>query len=444
MAGEFLENPLVSAIGNAMMASDPNGPVGSVAQQLSTPAPPPKAEVPKPAVTLNKTESTRDSMDVRQRYPQAKAPAQQRGSSLGMGANLPGVMSPEVLMHPETQRLLAQYGVSPEQATAAANNASPNMFITNPAAYEKHPVLSTMIERGLEGLAFTNGGRTVGESISNVARGMLDAQAARSEKYNNQLMMPFAQASQVAQLQNNAQEQALKAAQIRFDNSHADYYDQLPDLKAALTKVQSDRENDLKVAHNRESNFHLQQLLSKTPLDEEGQKEFSDMVAKAGGDPLSVDSGELASLISKSAQRKLDADRENKIKVASVGANARVTAAGAVKPVDHSYDDAKTDARMAYDEMKDFTDRTSKAEASHTAIVTEDGIKLIPGSTRYNTYVAEKRKALADAYKAAKDRRDKIASPGAGMTIPPKNNSKSNKAAPPDGSTYDPVTGTYN
>ena len=141
--------------------------------------------------------------------------ASTRGFSPGAVPNMPGIMSPDVLMHPAVQQLLGQYGVTPEQLQGTVQSASPDLFITNPAAHANHPVLSGMVERALEGLAFTHGSRTVGEGLSNVAQGMLEAQQARAEKYNNQLMMPFAQASQVAQLQNIQTHQQFEDASAR-------------------------------------------------------------------------------------------------------------------------------------------------------------------------------------------------------------------------------------
>jgi hypothetical protein len=192
--GNFLDNPLVGAIAGAMSSAYPEGPVSAVTQQLVNPPVGPKSEVPKPAVAPNRVESTRESMQVRERYPQAKPIAGTRGLGPGVGGigmNLPGVMSPETLMHPETQALLSQYGVSPEQATEAAQTANPNLFIQNPQAFQKHPVLAGLVERGLEGAAFTQGSRTWGEGISNVAQGLLNAQGARADKYKQSVNDAF-------------------------------------------------------------------------------------------------------------------------------------------------------------------------------------------------------------------------------------------------------------
>ena len=260
----FLDNPLVGAIGQAMVKANPNGAIASIASalpkdfapemQATAPPAPLKSEVSKPPVADNRVESTRESMAVRQHYPtaQAKGPAAPKGMPVGM--NMPGVMSPEVLQHPAVQQLLSQYGVSPEQANDAAQSASPNLFITNPAAYQKHPVLAGMIERGLEGAAFTKGSHTIGEGISNIAQGVLDSNAARAEKYNNQLMMPFAQAQQVAGLKSISDEQAFKVAQAKHYQDLEDHYQDMDKTNAAykeaLAGIGRDRES---IARERES-----------------------------------------------------------------------------------------------------------------------------------------------------------------------------------------------
>lgn len=328
MAGEFLSNPFVSAVGSAL-GLDPLFNGSSDSSQVATPPQPLKSQVAKPPVADNRVESTRDSMAVRQHYPSAQAT---RGLGPGKGAavpgmGLPGVMSPDVLMHPAVQQLLNQYGVSPQQLQETVQGASPNLFITNPAAYQKHPVLAGMLERGLEGAAFTKGSRTIGEGISNVAQGMLDANGARAEKYNNQLMMPIAQAAQISGIKTAADDQRFKEAQAMRDDALSKHYADMDDWHQAATQIQQGHLNLLSQIERMKENIGLVNQAQKTPLNADEQKTLNDAIQEAHGDQYAVDPSVYRDVFSRAAQRMSDSKLKNARDVAAIAGNSRVTAA---------------------------------------------------------------------------------------------------------------------
>jgi hypothetical protein len=351
----FLTNPLVGAIASAASNAAPNGAVAAITSQLAAP----KITPMRSPVQPQRTEEIRDSAAVRAgaRF-NTRAPGNTRGTTPGVGGvgmNLPGVMSPDVLMHPEVQKLLSMYGVSPEDATNAAQTASPNLFVTNPGAYAKHPVLSGLLERGLEGAAFTHGSNTWGEGISNVAQGLLNAQGARADKYNNQLMMPFAQATQVAQLKGINLQQEYEQAQTAKAESMSNYYDQLPEIKSRLADLANDRLQDQETQRRSRANFQAISALHDVSLNPEEQARFNQTYADAGGDPSRIDPGVLLDIHSSALQRKIaqqDAAKMSRTKVAATGridttaaANARAQRAGKLTAMKDAADAAEKDVQ---------------------------------------------------------------------------------------------------
>jgi hypothetical protein len=392
----MLNNPLVGAIGAAMIGADPSGPVASIASNL----PPsmsmgadsaPKPEVAKPPVPLGKTASTRESMDVRQHYPQAKAPsaASTRGLSPGLasGMNLPGVMDPQTLMHPAVQQLLGQYGITPEQLQQTVKNASPDMFVTDPTAHQNHPVLSGLLERGLEGAAFTQGSHTWGEGISNVAQGMLEANGARANKYNNQLMMPFAQASQVAQLKGTNLQQQYEEAQARRDDALVKHYGDMDATREELNSIKKELADNQKRQLNLHQNIGLMQMLQKTPLNAAEQASYEKMVDASGGDAYEVPSEQLQSLINTAAQRKIDEEHQNKLNVAKVAGGARVGAAAAGNPLRGDAIDAA--ARRADLLSKQQTEQKFIGDLQQGVANGPDGLPIVAGSQQAQAYLSK-------------------------------------------------------
>jgi hypothetical protein len=104
---------------------------------------------------------------------------------------------------------LAQHGVT------APDNLDSNLFIHDPQAFANHPLVSGLLERGLEGAAFIRPGSTPSEAINNIAQGMLQIQQARNAHAQAQAMQPFQQVAALQALQQGdaktQQEQALAA-----------------------------------------------------------------------------------------------------------------------------------------------------------------------------------------------------------------------------------------
>lgn len=411
------DNPIFQAVANhlgvdALMGNS----VGSAAGDAVTKAAAPVAP-PKPAASP--VEGSKMDREFRQHAPLPRATSS-RGSSQGglsPGMSLPGVMSPEVLQHPVVQQLLAQYGVSPEVANQAAETASPNLFVDNPEAFQKHPVLSGMLEHGLEGLAFSRGSNTVGEGLTNVAQSLLNAKAARAEKYNNQLMMPLQQAAQVAQLKGTNLLQEYQMAESKRANAMASYYDQLPEIRRMLVDVQQQRADDQAKNQNRIANLRNQQMAQKTPFNAEELGKLNDMIKKAGGNIDDVDNGAFADLISQASQRKISEDRAAAQKrVETAGqyhvAGARVSASNRSSAADTAR--LKTTYQELAKQYADF----QKQYAAGNAAIDFDGNTVLP----YDTAGASKAsQRFQERVAAAKTEWEQSDQANKGMTIPGSN-----------------------
>lgn len=432
MAGEFLNNPFVQSIGNAMGLAPLMGGDGSdgMGGGSTNPTPPPPQVAPAKVDKFNVQGNT--PREFRQHAPEAKAGRDLRPGGGGAGMNLPGVMSPDVLMHPMVQQLLGQYGISPEQLQNTVIGADPNLFMTNQGFNARHPLLSRGIEGALEGAAFTQGSHTVGEGISNVAQGLLNSRAARADKYNNSLMMPFAQAQQVAGLQNQQTEENFKKAQIQHYQDLEDHYNSMDDTKATLAKVQSDRTNDLATFHKHEANLHFQNMMSKIPLNEDEGNQYQKLIDDAGGDEMEVDPGKFNALLSGAKQRQIDDAQRNARAVAAIGGNSRVSAANvsAGNKIDtQSLQAAKVqyaaDNKALLDYKKELETYGSSTDSSGN-LVSGGTPEAQARETELRNSIAKSRTLIESFNKPA----GKTA-PGAGMTIPPKKSGK----------TYNPVTG---
>ena len=433
----FTDNPLIQSMGNALglgslfIEGGPAaaGAAGPPPQALAAAtAPPPKIAADRALVPEQRVAQTRESMAVRERYPQAK-PASTRGSSPGAnpGMNLPGVMSADVLMHPEVQKLLGQYGITPEQIQGTVQNASPNLFMNNPNFNSQHPALSRGIEGALEGAAFTKGSNTWGEGISNVAQGLLAAKGARAEKYNNQLMMPFEQAQQVAGLQNVSVEQKLKQAQAAYDQSHASYWDALPDLraKAEQDKMETaNRVDNLKaqLAVNQYTNAHKDFAL----LPQEQAKLDTANEQYKGEIPAAV----LQGIYNPAIQRYEDKRAQDQLERANVQGGYHLRAAGMT--ADHAA------ARLA---NTDATKELGTLRANYAAFLKSrdvygDGYdvngNLVTGADAQraaNEYIARINEATGRLKQIPED----MKTPGSGMVTPKTPATKPHLKYNPDG-----------
>jgi hypothetical protein len=175
-------------IGGVTPGASPNAPV------MAQNSPPPKPGRSTPNVPEYKN---------RPYIPRNESPSSQRtgGTGGGIPSAAPGVMDYETLQSPEVQKLLGQYGVHPTDTPP-----DPNLFVHNPEAFVKHPVLSGLLEHGLRGLAYMHSGTNFLDSLSGGVRGIQESDAASAQQQNNQMTAPFQQAGLAAQLQHQTDE----------------------------------------------------------------------------------------------------------------------------------------------------------------------------------------------------------------------------------------------
>lgn len=433
MAGEFLSNPFVQSIGSAMGLDPLMGAAASGAAASPAPPAPPQAP-PMPPMVKPPTRAVETPREFRQHAATANSRGG-RGLQPGapsMAMNLPGTMSPDVLMHPEVQKLLGQYGVSPDQIQDTVDHASPNLFMTNEGFNQRHPVLSRAVEGALGGLAFTHGGNTVGESLSNVAKGMLDRKAARADKYNNQLMMPFQQAQQVAAMQGISVDQAYKKSQADRDEAMVKHYVDMDNVKDKLADIQRQHQEDLANFHNGTQNLMLQGHIQNANFNEDDQAAYQKMIDDAGGDWQKVDSAKLANLISGAMTRKTQDEQLNKQKVAKIGASGRVAAASVAsgaKPNSTAATDYRSEFGSAKRDLTQFDKDLSSGMGRD-----DDGSFITGKSPKAIAKRARLQKRIDDAQEGMRTS-EKLSVPGSGFVQP-----KSNQ---PKTKTYNVNTGKF-
>ena len=414
MAGEFVSNPLVASIGAHLGLSDLLGSGTEAATQTAVPT---QITPPKSGATMAPMRNERLQENLSRPKTVARA-ASTRGSQPGVAPNMPGVMSPDVLMHPAVQQLLGQFGITPEQLHGTVQNASPDLFITNPAAHANHPVLSGMVERALEGLAFTHGGNTVGESLSNIAQGMLTAQQARAEKYNNQLMMPFAQAQQVANLQGTSLHQQYEDAEAKRANAQAEMYNQMPEYRQGLLDIRN-RQADDKVSNQRAMNHLKLQLMPEfSQLTPEHAQQFSADLQKAGGDIGNLTDEQMEQYRQMGHSDGLAAQTQSKIKVK--GAPSGVTGGrGRGGAVDHTGDkaDLSESQRLESQAARDL--QAFDTNIGKGTLRGDDGKILIAGSQAAQARRQQLEESLRQARQGSQgviQRMRGLRVPGSGMT----------------------------
>lgn len=147
---------------------------------------------------------------------QASQPAQPQGNVMppsGPPTNTsPGIAG--VL-----NEILAPYGESTHEYQ--------NAFLPN----NSHPMLSNLFERALYGMAMTPGGQTAGESMSNIARGIIGVPRAMREAREEQMFHPLQEAGQIqnlvgmqAQARLHAAQTTSAMAQAQKEQAQAQYY----------------------------------------------------------------------------------------------------------------------------------------------------------------------------------------------------------------------------
>lgn len=188
----FIDNPVISSLGNALGMGGLFDEMSGAAASAPDPSPTPKPGVTKPNIPeyKNRPYIPRNEEGTRGVTP---------GAPGGGNPTMPGPMSQDTLNDPGVSKLLGQYGVTPSQAPP-----DPNLFIHNPAAFQHHPVLAGMVERGLGGLAYAHEGNNFLQSLIGGVKGMQEYNAASAQQVNSQLMAPFQQADAVADLQHKS------------------------------------------------------------------------------------------------------------------------------------------------------------------------------------------------------------------------------------------------
>lgn len=221
----FIDNPVISSLAGSIG-------LGGLTQAGSNPLAASATTTPK----IAPTHSPQNQPEYREaRFFDPRSPQGASGGSTGTGMPLePGAMSPDVQNNPTVMDLLSHFGVHPQQ------QIDPNLFIHNAHAWANHPVMSGVLEGLLSGAANTHGSDTLGEGIGNVARGLADTQAQRTQRVNAQLMMPYQQAMTVASLQDQAGKQTLQEAQQKEAISRSNYYDDLLDANQRKVQTQAD------------------------------------------------------------------------------------------------------------------------------------------------------------------------------------------------------------
>ena len=110
MAGEFVNNPLVTSIGAHLGLSGLLGNDTEAATQAAVPA---QITPPKSGATMATMRNERLQENLSRPKAVARA-ASTRGSQPGAAPNMPGMMDSSTLMNPAVQAILSQYGQSPE------------------------------------------------------------------------------------------------------------------------------------------------------------------------------------------------------------------------------------------------------------------------------------------------------------------------------------------
>lgn len=219
MAGElFTDNPLIGSMYHALGMGGLLP--GNAAPAAATGATPPPKVAPgrsKPNIAPYRNRP----YIARLIDPRMESRGVQPGGVGMLGNPEETMMDPNTLRSPEVQALLGRFGV---QTTGGYD---PNLFMHNQDFNTNHPKIAGAMEGALSGLAFTQGGNTIGESLSNVARGMMESQGAHAEHINAQLMAPFQQAQGIALLQNEAGQMDERQASIAHMQSMSDYYAQM-------------------------------------------------------------------------------------------------------------------------------------------------------------------------------------------------------------------------
>lgn len=214
----FSDNPLIATLGSAIglgdTFADASLAAGNQAAAAAAPVVSPAA-VPKTGASAKNVPEYKNRPYIPQNEGRGVRPG---ASAMGLPPEV-GMMDPDTLQNPQVQHLLGQYGVD-----ASNVHPNPNVFLTNPAAYNRHPVIANAIERGLEGIANYQPGVDTAGTISNVARSVLGANAMRAQAVNAQVMAPFQSAQAVGALQTNQLQQRNLESEMQSRSQMQQHY----------------------------------------------------------------------------------------------------------------------------------------------------------------------------------------------------------------------------
>lgn len=214
----FIDNPIISALGGELGLG---GVFAAAGSPPATPETDSAGNPIKPAVSKPNVPPYRN----RPYIPRVEGGGTQPRGGVQPGLNpvAPGGMDPATLQDPKVKAMLGQYGVTPPTTPP-----DPNLFIHNPAAFQQHPVMSGLLERGLEGLAYAHPGANFFQSLMGGVQGMQEAGAARGQQVNAQTMAPVQQAQAIAGLQklgdeheNSLSEQHYRQGMLDVANKNA-------------------------------------------------------------------------------------------------------------------------------------------------------------------------------------------------------------------------------
>lgn len=373
----FVNNPLVASLGGALGL----GPILGEAADMDGANPGADPQAPKPA-------ASKPNVPMYKTRPYVP-PLLHAGGGVrpGVGTTAPAgaTMDPAVLQNPGVQALLGQFGVSTEDT-----HPDGHLFIHNPEAFQNHPVIAGMLENGLSGLAAYQGtGRDTAETVGNIARSVLGADAMHAAQYNSQVQAPFQAAAQIAGLQKasldqkNVQSEIDTRAQLANDK---DYYQ---------TQVIGAREDAI-AARQQAHDAGLDPEIAGKQLYYQNAKAA---LVKQYGSEDKIPPAAILKLADNWRSSKDVAHQE----AVQTTANARTTAAG----ISASARAQKIDQHLSTNdpEYKSLKDQYSRVDKEYSAMQnappaasrTIDGKQVMKGSTAWRNYlgqIAQRRSTL--------------------------------------------------
>ena len=140
------------------------------------------------------------------------------------GLDLSTGADPSTMDWDKANELLGQFGQHMPE------NPSPYAMLPNSGFFGAHQRLGGALEGALFGAANTGPANTLGEGISNVARGILGGTAERQRAVNQQFQQPFMSASMMGQLMQQKQTLDMQAAheQLYEAQAHKDLAAPIP------------------------------------------------------------------------------------------------------------------------------------------------------------------------------------------------------------------------